>query len=90
MGEIFPNAPFPWLKIAMFFVLSCRSKSSLFHFRKKKKNKAKKVLEDVSQSTSKGRSEKDHKEEPVDSRTPAEIAYEKIQEKRVSKLTSYV
>ena len=46
------------------------------------------MLEDVSQSTSKGRSEKDHKEEPVDSRTPAEIAYEKIQEKRVSKLTT--
>ena len=55
--------------------------------RKKKKNKAKKVLEDLSQSASKGkndRSEEEHEEEMVDTRTPAEIAYDKIKEKRVS------
>lgn len=59
-------------------------------FRKKKKNKAKKALEDISQSTSKGkidRSEEDHEEETVDTRTPAEIAYDKIKEKRVSVLS---
>ena len=56
-------------------------------FRKKKKNKAKKVLEDVSHSASKTASEESQKEVPAedtsDTRTPAQIAYDKIQEKRV-------
>ncbi|XP_058966022.1 protein FAM32A-like [Pocillopora verrucosa] len=55
--------------------------------KKKKKNKAKKALEDISQSTSKGkidRSEEDHEEETVDTRTPAEMAYDKIKEKRAA------
>ena len=54
-------------------------------FRKKKKNKAKKVLEDVSHSASKAGSEESQKEAPTqDARTPAQIAHDKIQEKRVS------
>ena len=53
-------------------------------FRKKKKNKAKKVLEDVSHSVSKGGSEESQKKVVTeDTRTPAQIAYDKIQEKRV-------
>ncbi|XP_020625086.1 protein FAM32A-like [Orbicella faveolata] len=53
--------------------------------RKKKKNKAKKVLEDVSHSVSKGRSEEGQKQvEAEDTRTPAQIAYDKIQEKRAA------
>ena len=52
--------------------------------RKKKKNKAKKVLEDVSHSISKGGSDESQKQVVVeDTRTPAQIAYDKIQEKRV-------
>ena len=55
--------------------------------RKKKKNKAKQVLEEVSHSKTKESSsylatKEDSK--PKDDRTPAQIAYDKIQEKRVS------
>ncbi|KAJ7386470.1 Protein fam32a [Desmophyllum pertusum] len=53
--------------------------------KKKKKNKAKKVLEDVSHSVSKDGSEESQKEAPTqDARTPAQIAYDKIQEKRAA------
>ena len=59
--------------------------SILFKFlRKKKKNKAKKVLEEVSHSVSKGGSDESQKQAVAeDTRTPAQIAYDKIQEKRV-------
>ena len=62
-----------------------RQLSTLFNvWRKKKKNKAKKVLEEVSQSASKG-GNKESQEQVIaeDTRTPAQIAYDKIQEKRV-------
>jgi len=54
-------------------------------FRKKKKNKAKKVLEDVSHSASQGGSEESQEQVAAkDTRTPAQIAYDKIQEKRAA------
>ena len=59
--------------------------SILFNFlRKKKKIKVKKVLEEVSHSISKGGSEESEKQvEMKDTRTPAQIAYDKIKEKWV-------
>ena len=54
--------------------------------RKKKKNKAKKVLEEVSRSVSKGGNEESQEQVVAeDTRTQAQIAYDKSQEKRVRK-----
>ena len=75
------SLPYESFYIPTFFV----QLSILFNvFRKKKKNKAKKVLEDVSHSISKGGSEESQEQVTAkDTRTPAQIAYDKIQEKRV-------
>ena len=58
-------------------------KQILKYNRKKKKNKEKKKLEEAAESLAKANRDESRKEIPEDKRTPAQIAYEKIQEKRV-------
>ncbi|XP_068676710.1 protein FAM32A-like [Montipora capricornis] len=50
--------------------------------KKKKKNKDKKKLEEAVEHLSKVSNEKRETQEPEDARTPAQMAYDKIQEKR--------
>ena len=48
------------------------------------KNKDKKKIEEAAEILSKVKNQKREEEDPEDVRTPAQIAYDKIQEKRVS------
>jgi len=59
-------------------------KQILKYNRKKKKNKEKKKLEEAAESLAKANRDEFRKEIPEDKRTPAQIAYDKIQEKRAA------
>lgn len=50
--------------------------------KKKRKNKDKKKIEEAAEILSKVKNQKREEEDPEDVRTPAQIAYDKIQEKR--------
>ena len=58
-------------------------KQILKYNRKKKRNKEKKKLEEAAESLAKANRDESRKEIPEDKRTPAQITYDKIQEKRV-------
>jgi len=52
--------------------------------KKKKRNKEKKKLEEAAESLAKANRDESWKEIPEDKRTPAQITYDKIQEKRAA------
>lgn len=68
---------------AVYFQLFC-----VFYFRKKKKDKEKKKLgeQQIRQSQTSQNTEEEETKTYVDKRTPAQMAFDKIQEKRVSML----
>lgn len=78
---------FTWVSQAEVIVIESfhiTSYNISLHDRKKKKNKDKKKIEEAAEILSKVKNQKREEEDPEDVRTPAQIAYDKIQEKRVS------